>query len=223
MDLVLKQMLNKINNLPFINEKNAFYLLLAMHIAGVVGLSLEQTQDLFKALVPFNLLATAAILLHFEKNKNTNYGLFILITFLVGFFVEVLGVKTGDVFGVYSYGSTLGFKIFDVPLAIGLNWVVLIYCTAHLSRKITKSVVVQVIIASLFMVAFDLLIEPVAINFDFWSWELINIPIRNYIGWFVVSLLLQTLFHFLMKPTNNSLAIRLLYIQVGFFLVLNFI
>lgn len=216
-------MLNKIDKHHFVNEKNAFRLLIAMHLAGVIGLSIPETQDLFKLLVPFNLLLTAAILLHFEKEKSTKYGFFILLTFVIGFFAEVLGVKTGLLFGSYTYGPTLGFKAFEVPLAIGLNWVVLVYCSAHLSQKIASTTFIQIILGSLIMVAFDFIIEPVAIKFDFWAWEELNIPIRNYLGWLLLSVLLHTLFHFLIKPSNNSLAIRLLYIQVAFFLILNII
>lgn len=216
-------MLNKIDSLPFVNEKNAFGLLIAMHLAGAMGLSIPETQELFKLLVPFNLLATAAIVLHFEKEKTFKYGLFILLTFAIGFFAEVVGVKTGVLFGAYTYGPTLGFKALEVPLAIGLNWVVLVYCSAHLSKKISNSTILRIIFGSAIMVAFDLLIEPVAIRFDFWSWEELNIPIRNYIGWFSISLILHILFHFLIKSSNNSLAIRLLYIQVAFFLILNII
>lgn len=216
-------MLNKIDSLPFVNEKNAFGLLIAMHLAGVIGLIIPETQDLFKLLVPFNLLLTTAILLHFEKEKSFKYGLFIFLTFVVGFFAEVLGVKTGILFGSYTYGPTLGFKAFDVPFAIGLNWVVLVYCSAHLSKKISNSTFIRIILGSAMMVAFDFIIEPVAIKFDFWAWEELNIPIRNYIGWFLISLLLHTAFHFLIRSSNNSLAVRLLYIQVAFFLILNII
>lgn len=216
-------MLDKIDRLPFVNEKNAFRLLIAMHLAGAIGLSIPVTQDLFKLLVPFNLLLTTAILLHFERGKSAKYGVFILLTFVIGFLAEVLGVKTGLLFGSYTYGPTLGFKAFEVPIAIGLNWVVLVYCSAHLSKKIATSTIVRILLGSLIMVAFDLIIEPVAIKFDFWAWEELNIPIRNYIGWFLLSVLLHTLFHFLIKPSNNSLAVRLLYIQVAFFLILNII
>ncbi len=216
-------MLSKIDSLPYINQRNAFILLLAMHIAGLIGLSIESSRALFQALTPFNLLATAAIVLHFESNKSKNYALFILITFLVGFFIEVLGVKTGVIFGEYAYGQTLGVKFLEVPLAIGLNWVVLIYCTAQLSRKLFKNILLRVIIGALLMTALDFLIEPVAITYDFWSWESVAIPPQNYVAWFAISAVLQLLFNRLMTKSNNSLAIRLLYIQVGFFLLLNFI
>lgn len=216
-------MLKRIDDLPFVNQRNAFYLLMAMHIAGVIGLSIPSTTALFKALTPFNLLVTAAVVLHFEQNKGSKYGLFILLTFLIGFFAEVVGVKTGVLFGEYQYGPTLGFQWLEVPLAIGLNWVVLIYGTALLAQEISGSRVLQVIIGAVMMVALDFLIEPVAIKYEFWLWESVNIPLQNYFGWFLIALLLHTLFRFVVKNSNNSLAIKLLCIQVGFFLMLNII
>ena len=39
---------------------------------------------------------------------------------------EAIGVNTGLLFGTYEYGANLGFKIFGVPLIIGVNWTVLI-------------------------------------------------------------------------------------------------
>ncbi|MBO3699984.1 carotenoid biosynthesis protein [Roseivirga sp. E12] len=216
-------MLDKIDALPFVNQKNAFRLMLAMHTAGVIGLALPETRELFQLLTPFNLLATAAIVLHFEKAKNARYGLFITITFLVGFFVEVLGVSTGMIFGEYNYGGTLGIKFLDVPLAIGLNWVILIYCTGLQSKKLFESLPLRIVMGALMMTILDLLIEPVAISYDFWSWETVSIPLQNYGAWFLISAALHLLFNRLLPDSNNSLAIRLLYIQAGFFLILNFI
>ncbi len=216
-------MINKIDNLPFVNQKNALYLLLAMHIAGTIGLSIPETQELFKILTPFNLVGTAAIVLHFEERKSIGYGVFILVTFIVGFSIEVLGVQTGAIFGDYSYGKTLGFKLFNVPLAIGLNWIVLIYCTAQLSKQMFENTSVRILFGSFLMIVADLLIEPVAIAYDFWNWQSVNIPLQNYLAWFLISALLHAIFSVLMKDSNNPLAVKLFYIQVGFFLLLNFV
>lgn len=220
---VFKLMLSKIDDLPFVNKRNAFYLLLAMHVAGIVGLSIDSTRALFQSLTPINLFLTAAIVLHFEKEKNGNYIIFILATLLIGFFVEVAGVHTGVIFGNYSYGATLGPKLWDVPLAIGLNWVIMIYTTGLFAREVTQNKLHTIIVGALLMTVIDMLIEPVAIKLDFWSWESTSIPLRNYLGWFLTSLGLHGLFYFLMPKANNSLAIRLLYVLIGFFLVLNFI
>lgn len=216
-------MLQKIDDLPFVNERNAFFLLLAMHIAGAIGLSLEASRALFQFLTPFNLLATAAILLHFEKHKKPGYFIFIGITFLLGYSVEVLGVTTGWPFGNYAYGSTLGYKVFEVPLAIGLNWVILVYSAAHLTHKLFQNIWLRILTGALIMTILDVIIEPVAIEYDFWNWTEISVPTSNYIGWFAVSALLQFIFQIVVKESNNSLAIRLLYIQIGFFALLNFI
>ncbi len=197
--------------------------MLAMHVAGAIGLAIDESRELFQWLTPFNLLATAAIVLHFESNKGLRYGLFIILTFLIGFFVEVIGVSTGQIFGVYSYGETLGYKVLKVPLAIGLNWVVLIYATAQLSNSLFKNLLARVGTGAALMTAMDYLIEPVAISYDFWSWESATIPLQNYVAWFLISAALHVLFQKLMPNSNNSLAIRLLYIQVGFFILLNFI
>ncbi len=216
-------MLSKIDDLSFVNSKNAYYLLLAMHIAGAIGLFIPETRSLFQYLTPFNLLATAAILLHFEKEKNRNYFLFIGLTFLIGFFIEVAGVKTGVIFGEYTYGRTLGLKFLEVPLAIGLNWVVMVYASGTWARNVTRNKFYAPILGALLMTFIDYFIEPVAVQLDFWDWANGTIPIRNYIGWFILSLLLQVLFQKLMPKANNSLAIRLLYILIVFFVVLNFI
>ena len=41
---------------------------------------------------------------------------------LIGFIFEIIGVKTGLIFGHYKYCNGLGTKVFDVPLIISLNW-----------------------------------------------------------------------------------------------------
>lgn len=217
--LMLKQVLES----PHINPKNAFRLLLAMHIAGALGLAFESSREFFQMLTPFNLLATAAIVFHFEEKKTAPYIALLFITFLIGFGVEVAGVHTGAIFGEYSYGKTLGTKLWQVPLAIGLNWAILIYATGLVSDKIKVAKPLKALIAAALMVLLDYLIEPVAIKLDFWSWSQETIPIQNYLAWFLVSLVLQGVYQFLPFSKNNPLAIRLLYIQGLFFLVLNFI
>lgn len=207
----------------YINPKNAFRLLLAMHIAGAIGLALPESREFFQLLTPYNLLATAAIVFHFEEQKTPSYILLIIITFLAGYFVEVAGVSTGVIFGEYSYGATLGFKLWEVPLAIGLNWAVLIYGTGLLSDKLPVHKVLRAIVGALLMVGLDLLIEPVAIKLDFWSWASEGIPLQNYVAWFLISFVLHSLYQVLPFSKNNQLAIKLLYIEAVFFLTLNFI
>jgi putative membrane protein len=63
-----------------------------------------------------------------QQSKNVGFIIFVASVFVIGFFSETVGVKTGLIFGEYSYGKALGFQWMQVPLLIGLNWFIIIYC-----------------------------------------------------------------------------------------------
>jgi len=141
---------------------------------------------------------------------------------LAGFFIEVIGVNTGLIFGDYSYGEALGLKVLSTPLLIGVNWLILIYCTGVLLEyfKLKNSIIFS-LIGALILLGIDFLIEPVAIRFNYWSWSGGQIPLQNYIGWYIFSFLLFFVFKGLDFNKNNKAAIVLLFAQIGFFLGLN--
>ncbi|MBC7744491.1 MAG: carotenoid biosynthesis protein [Flavobacterium sp.] len=165
-----------------------------------------------------------ALLIISHHNKNKEFGLFLLVTYFAGFFIEVLGVSTGFIFGVYTYGETLGIKLADVPLMIGVNWIILIYCTG-ISIKYLKirNHLVRATLGSLFLVILDILIEPVAIRFNYWSWDGMNIPFQNYVAWFVFSFCMLMFFFARKFRKNNPAAIIMLVSQTVFFLILNWL
>jgi putative membrane protein len=74
----------------------------------------------------------------------------------------------------------------------------------------------------LILLSLDFLIEPIAIRFDYWSWSGGEIPLQNYLGWYLFSYLLFWVFRGLDFQKQNKAAIVLLFAQAGFFLVLNF-
>ncbi len=193
-------------------------LLIAMHVAGLVGLTWPISQPYFLKLVPFHLLFTTAIVIAFHTTINTLFIRFAVCTFVAGFLAEVLGVKTGLIFGYYSYGSTLGWKLWTVPIIIGCNWLILVYCSGSIARKLTKNRMFQPILAATLMVLLDLFIEPVAIRLDFWQWESVGVPLQNYIGWFLLSFLLQLLFQKWIRDTHSRMAVLVYGVQFAFFL-----
>ncbi len=105
-----------------------------------MALSVQQfpiTRDLFIVLTPAILLLSFALLLNFHTPVLDAKTTIVFISiFLISYFVEVAGVRTGLIFGPYSYGRGLGLKLLDTPLLIGLNWVLLVYCTAAIFEKI---------------------------------------------------------------------------------------
>ena len=165
--------------------------LVLVNLIGVIGFRTDSLLPLFKTLTPYNLLFTLVICFLYLPRK-TFISNFILL-FTIGFGVEFLGVKTGLLFGNYEYGSTLGIKLLDVPLIIGVNWFVLAIGARGCANGITKNSFYQVFCAALFMVGLDFLIEPVAMKYDFWDWHQNKVPIQNYFMWFLISLLMQVI------------------------------
>ena len=77
---------------------------------------------------------------------------------------------------------------------IGLNWAILIYCTAALAKKIQQNSVVSSAIGAILMVLLDAIIEISAPRFDFWEFENGHVPLQNYIGWFCTAFIAHLLF-----------------------------
>ena len=200
--------------------KIALALLVAMHIAGMIGLQHPVSSPLFQQLIAFNLLVTAAIVFYFHSDFNRHFILFSIITFLTGFFIEVIGVATGQIFGIYTYGATLGLKWLQVPLLIGLNWLVLIYCTNVITDKLPFPWWVKALAGACLMVALDFFIEPMAMQYDMWAWQDNQVPFQNYIGWFIASLVLSGLFHIFRFSKKNAVAMLVYAIQLLFFMAL---
>ncbi|MEM9671749.1 MAG: carotenoid biosynthesis protein [Bacteroidota bacterium] len=194
--------------------------LLLTHTAGIIGLAWPFTRPYFLLATPANLLVSAVLLVIFQFPRNFSFYLFAIICFIVGFLIEVIGVQTKVIFGSYQYGSTLGYKLWDVPLVIGINWFILSYSFGILCHKMPLPGVLRGLIGALLMVALDFFIEPVAVFFDFWTWENEKIPIQNYWGWFGVAFVLQLFFVYLPFAKKNPLAPYLLFAQVLFFVIL---
>jgi len=194
--------------------------IILLHLVGTTGMLLPQWQALMRALTPVNLVIVFALVLAFQVKPSASFYIFSAICFVVAFFAEVVGVKTGWPFGEYAYGPTLGPKLFDVPVIIGANWVVLVVCTASICRRIENKWLASAA-GALMMVGMDFLIEPVAIAHDYWRWVLPDVPAQNYIGWALLAFILHRLFHFSGSSTNNKVDIYVVSAQFFFFLTIN--
>lgn len=197
-------------------------ILIVIYGVGVLGLLYPKTKDLFQALVPFNLIFSAIILFRFHRDWRLDFIALASGIFVAGILVEIIGVHTNLIFGEYWYGDTLGVKIAGVPVIIGLNWLLLVYCTGSMVYKLRAHKIIRAIIASALMVLIDFFIEPVAIEFNFWRWSTVDIPVQNYIAWFVISFIFLLFYYFTHFRKSNKIAPALYIILLVFFAVLNF-
>lgn len=190
------------------------------YLVGIAGFMIRPLQPVFQQLTPFGMVMAAALLMFFHEPKNRKSGLVFSGIVLFGFVVELIGVNTQTIFGFYIYGNSLGPKLWNTPFIIGLNWLVLVYCITSLAKPIRDTWYFPLIGAAT-MVAFDWLMEPVAIANDMWYWAFTDIPHKNYIDWFLVSGFLFLMMRILKVEINNWIAGFLLAMQVVFFLVIN--
>jgi uncharacterized membrane protein len=200
-----------------------------MYLVGTIGLIIPSTQPYFKLASAFNLWVSLILLLFFHEDFNKSFIFTAVFILLSGFFIEVLGVHTGVIFGKYWYGETLGTQLWNVPLVIGANWLLLVYCSSISTQRLffynqnkytSFSTFIQSLLAAILMVLLDLLIEPVAIRLDFWHWQNEQIPAQNFQAWFLIAFVLNYVFLKMKFIKNNSLAPLLLVLQFFFFISL---
>ena len=196
--------------------------LIIFHAVGLVSMFVPSLRELVLPLSSLNLLLAFIILGFSFKNHIISFLIFSCVAFLYGISVEWIGVHTGLLFGDYSYGRNLGIKFDGIPLIIGINWGMLILCSSSIVSYFKFPLFLEIIVTSLLMTAMDFLIEPVAVQSNYWSWATGEIPLYNYICWFLLSLPLAFIAKKLKLSKQNSLAVGLYLIFVCFFGILNF-
>jgi putative membrane protein len=191
------------------------------YAVGIMGLVVPFTFPLFLKLIPFALILSFIFLVAFHRsNADPKTGIVFLSIFVLSLAIEIIGVNTGLIFGVYQYGDSLGFKLFNTPLIIGINWLFLIYTASSVAVKFNIPGLRGMLLASAIILVYDIILEQVAPLLNMWHWSNNVVPVQNYIAWFVIALG----FNFLIKvfgiQTQNKLALAILIIQFVFFLSL---
>ena len=208
-------MIGLFNNKEFL--RMSIFFLWLINISGFFGMLSDQN-EFFLSTTPYVLSLTLLLLIlkHDLSDKKSKIGL--VLIFLFGLIVEILGVNYGLFFGEYSYGANLGPKIYEVPYVIGFNWVLLIIATGSISDKLIKGKeIYKILFASFLMVLIDLLIEKSAPKLDFWEFVISPVPFSNYLWWFIFSLCFQYIFFKTVKTKEYNLSSNILVIQFLFF------
>lgn len=207
-------------------ENIGFILLLIFYSVGLTG-TLFWDESVLK-LTPVNLLISLGIVLWFHQEYDARFLLYAIIVFVNGFLLEWIGVTTGKVFGVYFYGNNLGYKLFDIPVVIGINWLMLSYSSMNVAQLLIQRANLLKykewlwpFIGAVLMVAVDIWIEQVCSRLDFWYWKDQVVPLQNYTAWFLFSFAFNYLFVKMEVKTGNKVAMLLYLLQLLFFIGLN--
>lgn len=175
----------------------------------------------FSDLTPFNLLFTCIVLGIAQQRHVKRQILYFVGVSIAGFIVEYLGVNYSLIFGSYVYGASLGIKLLEVPLIMGVNWVIVIYLACTIADRFPISQGWKIVLGPLLPVLLDLFIEPVAPKLNYWHWVEGVAPLKNFIAWYITSILFISIY-FLLKieiVNNNSVVVYIYYCV--FFIIMN--
>jgi putative membrane protein len=136
--------------------------------------------------------------------------LFFILSAVISWGFEQVGVATGLIYGRYYYSDQLGFKLGLVPIIIPFIWFMMLYpsyCIATLigngrpeqnqhGRPTPKTDALSHIIwlsflGAMTMTAWDLAVDPVFTEFGFWVWvdggPYFGVPLHNFAGWLLTT------------------------------------
>lgn len=209
--------------------------IITYYVIGFAGMVFPLSRPFFEQLTGLTIFISFLLMMLFHQGWTFRFIFASLLIFAGGFFIEVTGVQTSAVFGSYVYLTALGPKWFGTPLMLGVNWLMLIYAVHYLLLKARISELAKPFIGAAMLVVYDILLEPVAINWKLWQWQggSVNwnlwqwtqgsVPVKNYLAWFVISLLFLLLMNVMKVKYVNRISTLILIAQVCLFLVLNIV
>ena len=191
-------------------------------ISGIIGI-LSPMSSWFLKMTPLNLGIMLFIILLQIKNYKLKTILILTWPFLLGFLTEFIGVNYGFLFGDYSYGKNLGIKFHGVPIIICCNWLLLTIVSGDVAKFFFQEKWKSILAAAVIMTLLDILLEFSAPRFDFWEFYLGKVPLKNYLHWFMISIIAQICFQQIEIKTNKKTSYHILgslFLFFSLFLIL---
>ncbi|RDD53410.1 MAG: carotenoid biosynthesis protein [Candidatus Korarchaeota archaeon NZ13-K] len=153
--------------------------------------------DLGRGVADLSMLLLFVVSVALMSSRMRLIPLLPLLASAIGFSFEYIGLNFALPFGSYSYLRLRGFALQGVPVPVIVAWGVYAY-TCYLAASHLTSGRMKLLSASLLMVLLDLALDPVMVERGLWKWnaggEWFGVPLTNYAGWFLVSILSMALY-----------------------------
>lgn len=202
-----------------LNENSAILFLLIAYVIGMYSSSYPQFAFLEQYSADIVNICGGLLVLFYVYKKNTRKPVLPTIGGLYGlsFFTEVFGSQTGMFFESRELLDGVLFNFRDVPVEIGLQWVVMAMGATSFAQVFTKSWKMPVVAASM-LTGFDFLLEPGSQLLNYWDWSGGNFALHDYAAWFGLSFAMSGILKWV-GLSLNSLILRVFFVvQILFFL-----
>jgi putative membrane protein len=159
------------------------------------------------------LLATASVVHAAVTRGPAALACLVLVAGGGGLLAEAVGVRTGFPFGSYSYAGTLGPQVLGVPAVVPLAWLMMAYPALLVGRRIARRRTWAVpLVAAWALTSWDVFLDPQMVDAGHWRWEhptpslpgVDDIPLTNFAGWLLVSLVMCALLDRLIGPPRHG-------------------
>jgi uncharacterized membrane protein len=224
-------------------QGHAPFIYLAM--VTIIAVSIIVLNDLLHWRLPFSVSFLIGficalfvfVIWHASITKGWRRALsMVAISFLISFTAEALGVNFGLIFGSYHYTAVLGVQVFGVPLLAALAWEPIIYAAFCITDILAPAQVIHnnswlrrlplhvwmAGIGALATTAWDMMIDPIAVNEGWWVWHQggsympylkHGVPIQNFLGWLGVSFVINLIYRFINDTVKNP--VRSLHLSIA--------
>ena len=150
-----------------------------------------------------------------------------------GLLVEAAGVHTGIPFGPYTYTGDLGAEVLGVPVVVPLAWAMMAWPALVVGRTLARRPVAvdravrrrpvgghdltglsrsrTALVGGVALAAWDLFLDPQMVDAGHWTWAhpdpglplVPGVPLTNYGGWLVVSVVMVGVLDRLLPPHSG--------------------
>lgn len=191
----------------------ALYLFTAVSVAGfgIFGLHPERLTGLSQPALQFYsvsfrffavgqvALAGAVMILFLIRHSRFKWLTAFLALYAISLTSELLGTTFGIPFGAYSYSTVLAPMWMDrVPVGIPLSWFYMAIPSYAIAMSLLRaqSTVRRIALASFFLLAWDLALDPAMSSATkYWQWgetgPYYGMPLLNLFGWYVTGVVLM--------------------------------
>ena len=170
------------------------WLLTLATIGAQIAYPLVDGVSLRRVTIASVVLFFLASVTHAWAHRGPRWALtFVIVSAGISFAAEVVGVRTGLPFGDYSYSSSLGTQLLDVPVVVPLAWSMMAYPMFLAARRLTRRF--TAVIGAIGLAGWDVFLDPQMVADGRWHWSdpspslpgIDTVPLTNLAGWLGVA------------------------------------